>query len=90
MACRGFPQAIETVFPQALVQLCIVHLVRASLNYVSWKERKPTAQQLKAISRAATAAASFTPTQAPRHSTVRDYGPDGREPTTSRWAEATS
>lgn len=32
---KGFPQAIETVFPQAQVQLCIVHLVRASLNYVS-------------------------------------------------------
>jgi putative transposase len=53
---KGFPQAIETVFPQAQVQLCIVHLVRASLNYVSWKERKPIAQELKAIYRAATAA----------------------------------
>lgn len=52
---KGFPQAIETVFPQAQVQLCIVHLVRASLNYVSWKERKPIAQELKAIYRAATA-----------------------------------
>ena len=40
---KGFPQAIETVFPQAQVQLCIVHLTRASLNYVSWKERKAVA-----------------------------------------------
>ena len=32
--------AIESVFPHAQVQLCIVHLTRASLNYVSWKERK--------------------------------------------------
>lgn len=53
---KGFPQAIETVFPQAQVQLCIVHLVRASLNYVSWKERKKIALELKAIYRAATAA----------------------------------
>jgi putative transposase len=52
---KGFPQAIETVFPQAQVQLCIVHLVRASLNYVSWKERKQIALELKAIYRAATA-----------------------------------
>src|SRR5438046_9941106 len=37
---KGLPQAIETVFPKAQVQLCIVHLVRNCLNYVSWKERK--------------------------------------------------
>ena len=53
---KGFPQAIEAVFPQAQVQLCIVHLVRASLNYVSWKERKEVAQDLKAVYRAATEA----------------------------------
>jgi putative transposase len=52
---KGFPQAIETVYPQAQVQLCIVHLVRASLNYVNWKERKAVAQDLKAIYRAGTA-----------------------------------
>ena len=34
---KGFPQAIESVFPQTVVQLCIVHLVGASLNYVSWE-----------------------------------------------------
>jgi putative transposase len=50
---KGFPQAIESVFPQARVQLCIVHMVRASLNYVSWKERKQVAADLKAIYRAA-------------------------------------
>jgi hypothetical protein len=49
---KGFPQAIESVFPQAQVQLCIVHLVRASLNYVNWKQRKLVAQDLKAIYRA--------------------------------------
>jgi putative transposase len=52
---KGFPQAIEAVFPQAQVQLCIVHLVRASLNYVNWKERKQVAAELKLIYRAATA-----------------------------------
>jgi len=52
---KGFPQAIEAVFPLAQVQLCIVHLVRASLNYVSWKERKQVAAALKPIYRAATA-----------------------------------
>jgi len=51
---KGFPQAIETVFPQAQVQLCIVHLVRASLNYVGWKERKQVADDLKSVYRAAT------------------------------------
>lgn len=50
---KGFPQAVEAVFPEARVQLCIVHLVRASLNYVSWKERKQVAADLKAIYRAA-------------------------------------
>ena len=48
----GFPKAIETVFPQAQVQLCIVHQVRASLNYVSWKQRKAVAADLQAIYRA--------------------------------------
>jgi putative transposase len=52
---KGFPQAIEAVFPQTQVQLCIVHLVRASLNYVNWKERKAVARDLKSIYRAVTA-----------------------------------
>ncbi len=44
---KRFPPAIESVFPQTQVQLCIVHLVRASLNYVNWKERKQVATDLK-------------------------------------------
>lgn len=52
---KGFPQAIESAFPQAQVQLCIVHLMRASLNYVTWKDRKQVASDLKPIYRAATA-----------------------------------
>ena len=51
---KGFPQAIEAVFPEARVQLCIVHMVRASLHYVNWKERKMVAADLKTIYRAAT------------------------------------
>ena len=53
---KGFPEAIETVYPRTQVQLCIVHLVRASLNYVSWKRRKEVAIDLRKIYRAATEA----------------------------------
>jgi putative transposase len=52
---KGFPEAIEAVFPQTQVQLCLVHLVRYSLAFVSFKERKAVAADLKAIYRAATA-----------------------------------
>ena len=51
----GFPEAIETVFPKTQVQLCIVHLVRNSLRFVSWKDRKTVAADLKPIYKAATA-----------------------------------
>jgi putative transposase len=51
---KGFPQAIETVYPKTTVQLCLVHMVRASLNYVNWRERIAVAGDLKAIYRAAT------------------------------------
>jgi putative transposase len=55
---KGFPQAIETVYPQTTVQLCIVHLVRGSLQYVNWKERRTVAQDLRAIYQATTAEAA--------------------------------
>lgn len=51
---KGFPEAIEAVYPRTQVQLCLVHLVRASLNYVNWKERKAVAAELKRIYRSAT------------------------------------
>lgn len=51
---KGFPEAIETVFPKTEVQLCIVHLVRHSLKYVSWKLRREVAHDLKAIYTSAT------------------------------------
>jgi putative transposase len=50
---KGFPEAIEAVFPQSQVQLCIVHLIRNSLNYVPWKDRKAVAADLKNIYNAA-------------------------------------
>lgn len=52
---KGFPEAIEAVFPRTDVQLCLVHLVRHSTKYVSYKDRKQVAADLKTIYRAATA-----------------------------------
>src|ERR1035437_3112569 len=52
---KGFPEAIEALYPQTEVQLCIVHLVRASLNYVPWKYRKLVAADLRGIYQSATA-----------------------------------
>jgi putative transposase len=49
---KGFPEAINAVFPQALVQTCIVHLIRHSLEFVSWKDRKPLVPALREIYRA--------------------------------------
>ena len=53
---KGFPEAIETVFPQTQVQCCLVHLVRHSLAFVSYKDRKEVVADLKTIYRAATEA----------------------------------
>jgi putative transposase len=53
---RGFPEAIMAVYPRAEVQLCIVHMVRNSLQYVPWKERRQVAADLRDIYRAPTAA----------------------------------
>jgi putative transposase len=52
---KGFPQAIEAIYPKAQVQLCIVHMVRASLNYVTWQDRKKVVADLKPIYKAVTA-----------------------------------
>ena len=54
---KGFPEAVEAVFPQAAVQTCIVHLIRNSLDFVSWKDRKPGVAELRKIYRAADAEA---------------------------------
>jgi len=52
---KGFPEAISTVFPQAQIQTCIVHLIRYSMQFASWKERRPIAAALKPVYRAETA-----------------------------------
>jgi putative transposase len=52
---KGFPDAIESVFPQAEVQTCIVHLIRYSMQFASWKERKAVAKALRPVYQAETA-----------------------------------
>lgn len=52
---KGFPEVIESVYPRAEVQTCIVHMIRASLSYVNWKQRKLVAADLRQIYQAATA-----------------------------------
>jgi putative transposase len=74
---KGFPDAISSVFPKAQVQTCIVHMIRASLNYVSWKERRELAADLKPVYRAPTAEAAELALSAfrerwPRHQVVAD------------------
>lgn len=54
---KGFPDAIVAVFPEAQVQTCIVHLLRGSLAFVSFADRKTVAAELKGIYRATDAAA---------------------------------
>ena len=49
---KGFPEAINAVFPDAVVQTCIVHLIRHSMNFAGWKDRKQVAQALRAVYRA--------------------------------------
>lgn len=46
---KGFPEAINTVYPSTKIQLCIVHMVRNSMRYVSWKNKKEVAADLKLI-----------------------------------------
>lgn len=56
---KGFPEAIGAAFPETVVQTCIVHLIRSSLAFVSWKDRKVIMPDLKAIYRAETAEAAL-------------------------------
>jgi putative transposase len=55
---KGFPDAIEAVFPKATVQLCIVHMIRNSLRFVGWKDRKTVAADLRPIYTAESEAAA--------------------------------
>ncbi|MEQ8330410.1 MAG: IS256 family transposase [Longimicrobiales bacterium] len=56
----GFPDAIEAVFPKTQVQLCIVHMVRNSLRFVAWKERRAVARDLREVYQAPTLEAAET------------------------------
>jgi transposase-like protein len=73
---KGLPEAVEAVFPQTQVQLCIVHKVRNSLQYVTWKERKAVARDLRALYGAATLAeaehalARFSATWDPKYPAI--------------------
>ena len=55
---KGLSEAIETAFPRTTVQTCLVHLIRNSLDYTSWKHRKAVAAALRPIYTAATAEAA--------------------------------
>ncbi len=70
---KGFPEAITAVFPDTVVQTCIVHLIRYSMQFASWKERKGVAGALKAIYRAENAEA------AGRELEAFDHGSWGRK-----------
>jgi len=56
---KGFPDAINAVLPQTVVQTCVVHLIRNSMSFASWKDRKPIAQSLKSVYRAESTAAGL-------------------------------
>ena len=49
---KGFPEAINAVFPETIVQSCIVHLIRNSMDFASWKDRKAIAAALRTVYRA--------------------------------------
>jgi putative transposase len=70
---KGFPEAITAVFSEARIQTCIVHLIRYSMEFASWKERKAVAAGLKAIYRAGTVEAAQAALEA------FDAGPWGRK-----------
>ena len=61
---KGFPEAITAVFPLTQVQTCVVHLIRNSLEYTGWKDRKAVVAELKTIYRAATAEKAFAALEA--------------------------
>jgi putative transposase len=46
---KGFPEAIEAVFPKTIVQTCVVHLIRNSVNYVNWNDRKKVIADLRPV-----------------------------------------
>jgi putative transposase len=61
---KGFPEAIEAVYPRTEIQLCIVHLIRGSLRYVGWRQRKEVAADLRVIYTAPTEEAGLVALEA--------------------------
>lgn len=61
---EGMPEALATVFPATTLQTCIVHLIRNSLDYANWKERKPLAKAIRPIYTAPSAEAAQAELQA--------------------------
>jgi putative transposase len=55
---KGFPEAITSVFPQTVVQTCIVHLIRFAMHFATWKERRLIGAALRPIYQAESAAAA--------------------------------
>lgn len=70
---KGFPDAITSVYPQARIQLCIIHMVRNSLKYVSWKDYKAVTRDLKVVYQAATEAAALQALEAFFHAWDSKY-----------------
>lgn len=70
---KGFPEAITMVYPETVVQTCIVHLIRYSMQFASWKERKAVAAALKPVYRAENAEAAW------RELDAFEDGPWGRK-----------
>jgi len=70
---KGFPEAITSVFPQTVVQTCIVHLIRFSMHFVTWKERRLIGAALRPIYHAESASAAQTRLE------EFDRGPWGRK-----------
>lgn len=61
---KGFPEAINAAFPETVVQTCIVHLIRNSMGFASWKDRKSIAQALRSVYRADNAEAGLAALEA--------------------------
>jgi putative transposase len=70
---KGMPEALAAVFPATTLQTCIVHLIRNSLDYASWKDRKALAAAIKPIYTAPSAEAAMAQLEA------FSQGPWGRE-----------
>jgi hypothetical protein len=75
---KGFPEAIESAFPNTIIQTCIVHMVRSSTNLVAWKYRRPLTADLKTIYRAATETEALEALEAFREKWDGQYPTIGR------------